>query len=104
MAIANPLSMITSLLQPQQQGLQGGAQQTPQAGGLSFSDLIRSGVDNVREAQMTSEVMSAKAITGEADMTQVVQSVAKAEVMLQTMVSVRDRLLNAYQELMNTRI
>ncbi len=99
----NPLSMITSLLQPQQQGLTGGAQKAAE-GGLSFSDLLKTGVNNVREAQMTSEVLSAKALTGEADMTQVVQSVAKAEVMLQTMVSVRDRLLSAYQELMNTRI
>lgn len=100
----NPLSMITSLLQPQQQGIPGGAAQQPNAGALSFSDLLKSGVENVREAQMQSEVLSAKAVMGEADMTQVVQSVAKAEVMLQTMVSVRDRLLGAYQELMNTRI
>lgn len=100
MTPTNPISVIQNLLQSQQGG-QNPAQKT---GDFSFSDMLKSGVENVRNAQMEGEKMSAKALTGEADMTQVVQSVAKAEVMLQTMVTIRDRLLSAYQELMSVRI
>lgn len=74
------------------------------ANGVSFMDMLKSGIEDTREAQSTSEKLSAQAVMGKADMTQVVQSIAKAELMLNTMVSIRDRLLSAYQEIMNTRI
>lgn len=74
------------------------------SGGASFMDMVKGGLESVRDSQATSEALTTQAVMGKADMTEVVQSVAKAEVMLQTMVSIRDRLLTAYQELMNTRI
>jgi flagellar hook-basal body complex protein FliE len=48
--------------------------------------------------------MSAKAVTGEADLTDVVTAVTNAELTLQTVVSVRDRLISAYQEIMRMPI
>ena len=77
---------------------------TPGAGGTSFFDMLKSGVESVHDSQAKSEQLTTDALMGKADLTQVVQGVAKAEVMLQTMVSIRDRLLTAYQEIMNTRI
>jgi flagellar hook-basal body complex protein FliE len=48
--------------------------------------------------------MSAKAVTGEADIVDVVQAVGNAEITLQTVVAVRDRVISAYQEIMRMPI
>jgi flagellar hook-basal body complex protein FliE len=74
------------------------------SGGPTFADYLKSkareSVDTLRE----SEEVSAKAVTGEADMTDVVQAVTSAELTLQTVVSVRDRMISAYQEIMRMPI
>lgn len=74
------------------------------SGGVSFADFLkdqaRESVDTLRQ----SESMSAKAVTGEADLTDVVQAVTAAELTLQTVVSVRDRVISAYQEIMRMPI
>lgn len=46
------------------------------------------------------EKASAQAVTGEASLTDVVEAVTDAEMTLQTVVAIRDRMLNAYQEIM----
>lgn len=74
------------------------------SGGISFSDYLK---DKTRESintMKTGETMSAKAITGEADLTDVVQAVTDAELTLQTVVAVRDRMISAYQEIMRMPI
>jgi flagellar hook-basal body complex protein FliE len=43
-------------------------------------------------------------VTEEADLTEVVQAVTSAEVTLQTVVSIRDRLVSAFQEIMRMPI
>jgi flagellar hook-basal body complex protein FliE len=101
--LINPANLIQSLLQQQGAGAAKPGASTD-AGALNFAEVMKTGVQNVRDAQMESETLSAKSLMGEADLTQVVQSVAKAEVMLQTMITIRDRLLSAYQELMSVRI
>lgn len=71
---------------------------------VSFSSLMKSGVEKVIETQKTSEKISADAVTGKADITDVVQAVTEAEVTLQTMVAVRDKVINAYQDIMRMPI
>lgn len=68
--------------------------------GVSFSDFMR---DNARESIGTlksSERMSALAVTGDADLVDVVQAVTNAEVTLNTVVAIRDRMVSAYQEIL----
>ena len=50
------------------------------------------------------EQMSARAVTGEASLPEVVQAVNAAELTLSTVVAVRDRLITAYQEIMRMPI
>ena len=50
------------------------------------------------------EDASARAVTGEAELTEVVQAVTAAEVTLETVVAVRDRMISAYQEIMRMPI
>ena len=77
---------------------------TGSSGGPTFAsflkDKARESVDVLRE----SESVSAKAVTGDADLTDVVQAVTSAELTLQTVVSVRDRMISAYQEIMRMPI
>ena len=63
-------------------------------------DSVQDSIDVLR----TSETMSAKAVTGEADITEVVQAVTNAEITLQTVVSIRDRMVSAYQEILRMPI
>ncbi|MCB9982250.1 MAG: flagellar hook-basal body complex protein FliE [Rhodospirillales bacterium] len=74
------------------------------AGGVTFSDFLRQKASQSVETMRKSEEMSAKAVTGEADLTDVVQAVTAAELTLQTVVSVRDRMISAYQEIMRMPI
>ena len=68
--------------------------------GVTFSDFLKAKAEESVDTLKRSEQMSAKAVTGEADLTDVVQAVTSAELTLQTVVSVRDRLVSAYQEIM----
>lgn len=65
-----------------------------------FADFLRQTVSESINTMRQGEQMSAKAVTGEADLTDVVQAVGAAEVTLQTVVALRDRLVSAYQEIM----
>ncbi|MCB1651061.1 MAG: flagellar hook-basal body complex protein FliE [Alphaproteobacteria bacterium] len=74
------------------------------SGGVSFSDFLKDKVRDSIDTLHASEEMSARAVTGEADITDVVQAVSSAELTLQTVVAVRDRLIGAYQEIMRMPI
>ncbi len=71
---------------------------------LSFGSLIKGALDQVMSTQKASEKISAQAVMGKADITQVVQAVTEAETTLQTVVAVRDRLIAAYQDIMRMPI
>ncbi len=64
----------------------------------SFAELVKSGYQATKQAGLHAEAQSIQAIAGEANLAEVVQAVSKAEVTLQTMVSVRDRVVQSYQE------
>jgi len=73
-------------------------------GGPKFSDFLKSKAQESVDTMRKSEDVSAKAVTGEADIVDVVQAVTSAELTLQTVVSVRDRMISAYQEIMRMPI
>ncbi len=70
----------------------------------SFGSLLKTATINSIETMKAGEVMSAKAVTGEATLPDVVQAVNAADLTLQTVVAVRDRLINAYQDIMRMPI
>ncbi|MGB4056458.1 MAG: flagellar hook-basal body complex protein FliE [Alphaproteobacteria bacterium] len=76
----------------------------PAEEGVSFSDFLKEKVTDTLDTIKASEKASAQAVTGEADLTDVVQAVSAAELTLQTVVAVRDRLISAYQEIMRMPI
>ncbi|MBI1214328.1 MAG: flagellar hook-basal body complex protein FliE [Alphaproteobacteria bacterium] len=74
------------------------------AGGPSFGDILKTSLDSAIDAQHKSEQTSAAAVVGKADMTDVLQAVNSAEVALKTVLAVRDRVVQAYQDIMRTSI
>jgi flagellar hook-basal body complex protein FliE len=71
---------------------------------FSFGSLIKNAVNQVVSTQKKSEAISAQAVLGKADLTDVVQAVTEAEMTLQTVMTVRDRLISAYQDIMRMPI
>ena len=69
-------------------------------GQSSFVDLVKDVATKSIEAGKESERLTAAAVAGEADLTDVVTAVSNAEMTLQTVVTVRDRVLSAYQEIL----
>ena len=70
----------------------------------SFADLVGSAAKAAIETGHKSEQMSAAAIAGKADPTDVVTAVTNAELTLQTALAVRDRVIQAYQDIMRMPI
>ncbi len=82
-----------------------GAEASPEAsGGPSFGDILKSGAQSAINAQHASEKTSVAAIVGKADMTEVLQAVTDAEMALNTVLAVRDRVVQAYEQVMRTPI
>lgn len=67
---------------------------------VSFGDVLEKAARDTIGTMQKSENMSALASVGKADLTDVVQAVTNAEVTLQTVTAVRDKVLNAYQEIL----
>lgn len=71
---------------------------------VSFGDIMKNAVVSSLDTMKFGETMTARAVTGEASLPEVVQAVNAAELTLQTVTAVRDRLITAYQELMRTQM
>ncbi len=97
--IGNPAAAINAYSNTANLGKNAPVTGTEEAG-VSFSDFLRQKASESLDTLKASEQMSAKAVTGEADITDVVQAAGAAEITLQTVVAIRDQLIAAYQELM----
>ena len=71
-----------------------------------FADLLKSSIDAVNEAQSSASEMAAALERGEKSVTlpEVMIALQKASLSFQAMTEVRNRLVNAYQEIMNMPI
>ena len=69
-----------------------------------FENLLRSELQGARDALRTSEAQALDALSGRASLQQVVEAVTEAELSLQKMTAVRDRVISAYQEIMRMPI
>ena len=74
------------------------------AGGDDFASLVRGAIDEAVKIGERSEKLSIAGVQDRADLNQVVTAVAEAEVTLQTVVSVRDKVLEAYKEILRMPI
>ena len=64
-----------------------------------FADLVKSAIDEAVRIGERSEQLTIQGINERADVTQVVTAVAEAELTLQTVVTVRDKVIEAYKDI-----
>lgn len=74
-------------------------QETGSASQGTFSGLVQNYLTQAQQIGRASEQMSIQGIMGQADLAQVATSVSEAEVTLQTVVAIRDKVVEAYKEI-----
>lgn len=70
----------------------------------NFGATLQGVVDDMMQTGKVSEAQTAAAVAGKADVVDVVTAVAEAETTLEMVVTVRDRVVNAYQEILRMPI
>lgn len=74
------------------------------AQGSGFAQFMETSIQNAIDSVRTGERMSAAGLEGKASAQDVVQAVLSAELTVQAVVAVRDKLVNAYLDVMRMPI
>jgi flagellar hook-basal body complex protein FliE len=82
----------------------GGANSMDSIAGPGFGQLLNSAVGSISQAGSTAEGAITNAAMGRADLVDVVTAVAAAEATMETVISVRDEVIKAYQDIMRMPI
>jgi len=106
---ANAYASLARIADPTKSGAGGlggiaGLGKSSEAGAGSFADMLKSAVGTVAEAGQKSDAQTQALATGKANVVDVVTAVAETEVAVETLVSVRDRVIQAYEEIMKMPI
>ena len=83
--------------------------ETPAANAASeggFSDLLKRSIDGVNEAQQSASKLTQAFESGDkqADLAEVMVALQKASISFQAMTQVRNKLVSAYQDVMNMQV
>lgn len=81
-------------------GLSGGVGGT----GQSFGAMLKDAVGSVMDAGRKSDAQTVAMTTGKANVMDVVTAVAETDVAVSTLVSVRDRMIQSYEDIMRMPI
>ncbi|MEK7792277.1 MAG: flagellar hook-basal body complex protein FliE [Pseudomonadota bacterium] len=73
---------------------------------VDFSEKLKAAVDQVNNVQQTADKLSNRFANDEAnvDLHEVMISLQKANVSFQSMIQVRNKLISAYQDIMNMQV
>lgn len=82
----------------------GGSATSVKGTGEGFGDLVQQSLQNAIGVEQQGEAASLAAVTGKADIGSVVEAVNNAELTLQTVLAVRDKVLAAYTEIMHMTV
>lgn len=70
----------------------------------SFSTVLNNALQGAVDTGKAAEVQTAKALSGKGNMSDVAASVEEAKLTLQTVTTLRDRFVSAYQEVMRMSV
>lgn len=106
---AIPTAAISAYLQAAKMGTGAseavsGASSAAQTGGTSFGDLLSGVMNDAATTGRAAELKANGALQGKGDLVDVVTAVQAAEVSLETVVAIRDKVIAAYQEIMRMPI
>ena len=74
------------------------------AGGPSFGSLLKDAIGSVVEAGRKSDAQQQAMVANKANIVDVVTAVSESEVAVQALVSVRDRMIQAYEDILKMPI
>jgi flagellar hook-basal body complex protein FliE len=74
------------------------------SGGPSFSALLKDAIGSVTETGKKSDAQTVAMASGKANVMDVVTAVAETDVAVSTLVSVRDKVIAAYEDIMKMQI
>jgi flagellar hook-basal body complex protein FliE len=74
------------------------------AGGPSFGQLVKDAMSALQQSSRASDTQAQAMAAGKANMVDVVTAVSETEVAIDTLVSVRDKVISAYEEIMKMPI
>ena len=97
-----PSILITPSASPDVSQRQGGV--TPASGTPSFASTMEKVLQEAEQTGYQADVQSMKALSGDANLTEVVSALSHAELTLQTVTTIRDRVVQAYQDIMKMPI
>ena len=83
---------------------QPGAGKAADAGGPSFSSVLKDALSNVVDAGKKSDAQTMSMASGKANVMDVVTAVAETDVAVSTLVSVRDRVIQSYEDIIKMTI
>ena len=72
--------------------------------GPSFQDLLKESADGVIDSTHKAEAVSLQATVKQAELVDVISAVSNAEMALESVVAVRDRVVQAYQDILRMPI
>jgi len=75
------------------------ASNTANAADPSFFDLVTQSLSNSADSGYKAEKVSTLALMGKADITDLATAVSSAELALNTVVAIRDKVISAYQQI-----
>jgi len=82
----------------------GGGAKPSDAGGQSFGALLKDAVGSVLESGRKSDAQTVAMASGKANVMDVVTAVAETDVAVSTLVSVRDKVISAYEDILKMAI
>ncbi len=74
------------------------------SGSQGFGEILQEALQSVAETSTRANDATVAQVSGRADIVDVVTAVTETELAVQTLVSVRDRVISAYQEVMRMPI
>jgi flagellar hook-basal body complex protein FliE len=69
-----------------------------------FAGMVGDAAQSAMQTMRKAEQVTAKGVAGKADVQQVVQALSNAEVTMQAVVAVRDKVLGAYNDIMHMSV
>jgi len=96
----HPSSAAQAYARVQSGGLDAGAGD----GGSSFGATLQRAMEGAVEAGHTADAQAMTALSGNGNLTEVVTAVARAQLALQSATAIRDRVVQAYQDIIRMAI
>ena len=101
--ITNPTGAVEAYDKMLRQGGSPGLEARDQTG-ADFSSMLRRAAERAADTMLEGESQTLQAAAGTADLTEVVMAVSKAEMTLETVVTLRDKVVQAYQDILRMPI